>query len=416
MSPRRLFLRVLPSIATSLCLGVAAAATTTPLGIYAVKIKGAASGEEPARTYLGLPLLQSPIFVGPAGTISGTSLSFQDAGSLPYEAGKEYFVQVLSGPGAGFVSGIIAGNPASVTCEKDLSPWMAPGVLFSIRPNHRLNDLFGADNRFGFESGSNAEQSDKIVIWDSAAQDEKVYYFNSTRNRWEEKEAEADAGSTPVRYPNGLYIVRRSAAPMRIALKGEISEAPVLLPVRDGGNVFSLPVNLSASLANLVSSEGLFAVASGKNAAQADLLSFEDPVGVADRGPFYYRNRNNDSGWRSVGKNDSQEPLLPLDPLSTLVMRHRGEEYHVRLNANLEAPPGGPYVPPADPEAGELPLQVELKVPIVRPELVCTIETSIDLASWASVAVVLPEADGRIPFTLPPGQSRAFYRIRVEEF
>ncbi|WP_367872584.1 hypothetical protein [Luteolibacter sp. Populi] len=384
------------------------AAETTPLGIYAVKIAGTAPGETRARTYLGIQLLQPANFGGLVVQTDGKRFTFNGASELPLhsDADKEYYVHAINGPGAGFIARIEAYEGAWVRCDQDLGAWLPPGTQFSIRPNPRLTDLFGADNRFGFVSGENAAQSDKVVLWDSREQEERIYYFNSTRSRWEEKGIEADAGNTPIRYPNGLYIVRHSATPLRIALKGEISADPVLLPVRDGANVFSLPVNLSASLANLVSSSGPFAVKSGKNAAQSDILSFEDPAGVAGSGPFYYRSRSNDTGWRAVGTNDSDAPLQPLDMLSTLVLRHEGEDAFVRVNADLTAPPGGPFVPPADPDPGELPLEVEVPNP-VNPspaELTIVLETSKDLATWSPVSFT-PRADHRVFFQLPPAKA-----------
>jgi len=420
MLPRRLISGLLATCAllSPLASRVASAAETTPLGIYAVKIAGTSAGEPHARTYVGIQLLQTPIWAGPVVQVNGPRLTFNGVSELLYDAAKEYYIHVMDGPGAGLIARIVANEGTSILCDQDLTTWMPQGTRFWIRPNPRLIDLFGADNRFGFASGPDAAQADKVVLWDSVAQEERVYYFNSTRSQWEERGTEGNAGNTPVRYPNGLYIVRHSSASLRIALKGEVSEDPVLLRVREGANVFSLPVNLSASLGNLVTSTGPFSVKSGKNAAQADILSFFDPAGLAERGPFYYRSRNNDTGWQAVGANDSEAPLQPLDMLSTLVLQHQGEDSYIRLNPDFTAPPGGPFVPPADPDQGELPLEVEMpnlfNAQNVPPwlDIVIILETSSDLVNWNPIARPFGPNE-RILFQLPPGESRAFYRLRV---
>ncbi|WP_035603501.1 hypothetical protein [Haloferula sp. BvORR071] len=415
MFPRRIVSSYLVACTAfgMLCSHHAPAATTTPLGIYAVKINGTAPGESRARTYLGIQLLQPPVVLGLASQVDGKRFSYSFSGLPSLESGKEYFVHVLNGPGSGFITRVVSFEGSWIVCDQNLM--MTPGAQVSIRPHPRLIDLFGADNRFGFAAAPNAATADKIVIWDAAIQQERVYYYNSTRSRWEEKDVEAEAGLTNVRYPNGLYVVRHSATPLRIALKGEISAAPVLLPVHEGGNVFSLPVNLSASLANLVASDGSFHVQSGKNAAQADILSFVDPGGVARRGPFYFRSKPGDTGWRTVGADDSDEPLQPLDMLSTLVLHGRGGDHFLRVTGSLDAPASPPFVPDSDPEVGELPLQVEMKMPVQQmPGLFFTLEVSRDLQQWAAYGAFAWAPGGYVSFQLPPGESRAFYRMRVE--
>jgi len=76
----------------------------------------------------------------------------------------------------------------------------------------------------------------------------------------------------------GFYLVRRSPGTLRIALSGNIGSESVLLPVRTGAGVFSLPVNLSGSLITILRTSGDFAVDSGPNANSADILTFEEPT------------------------------------------------------------------------------------------------------------------------------------------
>ena len=390
----------------------AGAATTLPRGIYTVKIAGKPEGSEQARTYLGIQLLPDTRYQGNVGSVDGNAFTFGDfttpAGIA--EPGREFYVHVLDGPGRGFIGDIAEFRPDDILCTSPLGDWMGPGTRILIRPHSTLGDIFGADNRFGLGSGVDAESGDNVVLWDPVSQRQRVYYFHSVRARWEEEGIEADASQAVVRFPNGLYIVRRAAGNLRVALSGEIGSESVLLPVRPGANVFSLPINLSTSLANLIRTDGDFPVRPGVNANRADLLTLEEPGG-ASRGPFYYLSRQGSEGWREVGVNGSDQAIQPLDYLSTLVLRRDDLPGHVLAEGSLAPGPGFELSP--DPEPGEVPLDGELPLPAaLPPDITLTVETSTDLQSWSTAAVVVPEGNKAI-FPLPPGQTRAFYRLNI---
>jgi hypothetical protein len=185
----------------------------------------------------------------------------------------------------------------------------------------------------------------------------------------------------------------------------------VLLPVRPGANVFSLPINLSTSLNESISSEGDHSIRKGPNARQSDLLTFEEPFSGGQRGPFYYLSRPGADGWREVGVNGSSAPLAPLDLLSTLVLHRDGPAGHVLAKGSLE-PGNHPPLPPA-PEPGEPTLTGELPLPaFLPPGVTVTVETSADLQTWSPHPLDYV-ANGKVLFTLPAGQTRAFYRLNV---
>lgn len=397
----------------TLAFCLATAATTDPLGFYTVKIPGKPPGASQARTYLGIQLLPPTRYVGPAGAVSGNTLAFRDSFSpaVLQDPDLKHYVHVLSGSGLGYIVDIEELRSNDIVCATDLTPWISPWSLFLIRPHPRLADIFGADNRFGLGSGPDADHADNVVTWDPVAQQERVYYFHATRARWELDGVEADARHAILRFPYGLYIVRRTTGTLRLALSGEVGSESVLLPVRPGANVFSLPLNLSASLEGLISSDGSFAVRKGPNARQSDLLTFEEPFSGGQRGPFYYLSRPGADGWREVGVNDSSAPLAPLDLLSTLILHREGPAGYVLAKGNLE-PGSQPPLPPA-PDPGEPPLTGEIPFPLaVPPGVVVTIETSLDLQTWTPHATPT-FANGKATFPLPAGQTRAFYRLNV---
>ena len=415
--PAKILRRTIPMLAAFLAWtgALAEGASTDPRGVYTVKVAGRPPGALSARTYLGLQLLPGISYVGPVAQVSGNTLSLAslvgNAHTTLEVPGMKSYVHVLNGSGRWFITDIGQFRQNDMVCATDLTTWITPGTLVMIRPHPNIAGVFGAENRFGLGAGPNAGSADNVVIWDSAAQEEKVFYFHSSRNRWEEKDIEADAGLTPLRFPYGLYIVRRSAGSLRIVLSGDLAFQSVLLPVRKGANVFSLPVNLSASLENLIHSDGDFPVLKGRNVLQADSLTFEEPSTATRKGPFYFRSKPSDSGWREVGVNDSDEPVQALDMLSTLILRRNGTAGHLLVEGSLNPGPGTPL--PPDPEPGEVPLTAEFPLPPSFPaEVLVVLETSTDLQTWTSIGEFTRLPDRAI-FQVPPGQSRAFYRATL---
>ena len=411
------------SVLMAWCIGVtsnpARAANemfTDPRGIYTVKVAGKPVGESQARTYFGVQLLPDEKLVGFAGAVGGNALSLTGVSSYGGFADPERksYVHALTGNGRGFIVDIEEFRVADLRCAQDLSGWIEPGTKVVIRPHPHLADLFGAANRFGLGSGPAADVADNVVAWDPQIQQERVYYFHSIRGRWEEKDVEADASLAVMRFPYGLYIVRRSSGALRVSLSGAVGADPLLLPVRTGANVFSLPVNLAASLDQLISSSGAFPVASGENSNKADLLMFEEPYTGSQRGPFYYSTRPNSGGWRKVGEGPGAGATLDL--LSTLILHRRGLPGYVRAEGSL-VPGPVPVVVAPDPEPGELPLEGEIMFPRRFPsQWNLMIETCTDLQTWVPLlsGQITKHAD-RVTFPLPAGQGRGFYRLKATQ-
>jgi hypothetical protein len=388
---------------------------TAPRGYYTVKVPGAPEPGMTARTYLGIQLLPDPKFVGLVQGVNGNSVNLGTSDHTIFsDPVRPCYLHVLDGTGRGFVTDVTAFQTSGVVCAENPGPWLQAATRVMIRPHSNISDILGADNRFGFAAGTNAGSADNVVLWDAATQKEKIYYFHSTRNRWEQKNIVADAGTASIRFPQGFYLVRRSPGMLRIALSGNVGSEAVLLPVRPGAGVFSLPVNLSGSLDAIVKTTGNFAVNSGPNANSADILTFEEPVTGQQRGPFYHQTRAGLLGWREVGVDGGDAALQPLDYLSTLVFRRHSGPGRVLAEGSL-VPPLVPRPPiPPDPEPGELPFTVEF--PYFRsipPGYSPTIETSTDLQTWNTYATPTLNANNRIEFQLPAGQGRAFYRLAL---
>ncbi|MGB6221087.1 MAG: hypothetical protein WBG04_08640 [Haloferula sp.] len=394
-----------------LLISQADAQTTEPRGICTVKIAGKPEGKSQARTYLGIQLLPDKIFQGSVDGVTGEALSFLGLESPAglNEPGKAFYIHVLDGTGRGFISNVAEFRTNDILCEDPLEDWMEAGTQVLIRPHSRIEDIFGADNRFGLGEGIEAEAADNVVLWDQAAQQERVYYFNSERERWEQSGIAADASQALVRFPLGLYIVRRHAGNLRLALSGEIAAEPILLPARTGANVFSLPINLSSSLTGLIPTTGSFAPVSGPNTTRADLVTLEEPNGTR-RGPFYSSSRASAEGWREIGVNGSNDASQPFDFLSTLILERQGQASYVLAEGSLVA--GTPFILPPDPEPDEIPLMGEIPRFPIPPGVTLAVEVSTDLQTWAFHSdVTIDGSNYRFP--LPAGQTRAFYRLRL---
>jgi hypothetical protein len=81
------------------------------------------------------------------------------------------------------------------------------------------------------------------------------------------------------------------------------------------------------------------------------------------------------------------------------------------------APAANPPPVPAAAESGELPLEAELPLPgRLMPGLTYQVQISNDLQTWnpATQITVTSTANNRVRFRLPSGQSRAFYRLKIE--
>lgn len=388
-------------------------------GIYTVKIPGKPADKAQARTYFGMQLLPNTRVAGVVGSVSGDAVTI--SGQFSYTAfndpERKSYLHILAGNGRGFIVDIEEFGATHMRCAQDLSNWISPGVQVLVRPHSNLADVFGIGNICGLASGPDAGSADNVVAWDPVTRSERVYYFHSTRARWEEEDVVADASRAVLRFPYGLYVIRRSAGTLRIALSGEVGANPLLLPVGTGANVFSLPINLSASLGNLISSTGDFPVIRGSNSAQADLLTFEEPSTGNRLGPFYHSSRAGAEGWREVGFNESGAPIQRLDLLSTLILRRTGAEGYVRAEGSLVP---GPVVPPIPPNAepGELPLSGQIMIPprFLQGDLAMTIQTSADLQTWTNAGVVFSQSGNLVTFPLPGGQTRAFYRVKGSTF
>jgi hypothetical protein len=403
-----------------------APAYTLPRGIYTVKVPGATDPGAPSRTYMGIQLLPEIRFNGRVESVSGNTLSMVGSPDLAHISalGRPVYLHVLDGEGKGFTTDIDDFRTNDLVCAAPLDLRVENQTRILIRPHPQLGELLGVGNPSGLGAGTDADAADNIVVWDPDAQHERVYYFHSTRLRWEEKGIAADAGGAIMRFPYGFYIVRRSPGTIRIALSGSPATHSTLLPVRPGANVFSLPINLLGSLAAIIRTDGGFPVTSGLNAERADILTFEEPTTGLQRGPFYHLSKPGSSGWREIGVNDSAASIQPLDFLSTLVLHRDGDAGLVLAEGSLEPPSVPRPVLLPDPEPGELPLTGVLVIPrqiVGLGSLSFSFEVSEDLQNWATFSAqnieVFPEPDGdrRISFELPPGQRRAFYRLAVTQ-
>lgn len=389
-------------------------AVTDPLGVYTVNIRGVEAGQVQSRTYLSMQALPEAILMSGVNTVTGNILGVQ-AGDLTGFGipGRTSYVHVTTGTGRGFVADVAQFTAQGVECTEPMGAWVSPGDMILVRPHPILGEVFGMANRFNLAAGTAANLSDNVVVWDAGLGRERVYYFNSARSRWEEDGVVADASGAILRFPYGLYVIRRSPGALRVAIGGEISQHPILLPVKTGDNVFSPPVNLSRTIDAWFPTTSDRPLEGGMSASEADLLIFHEASRQEPTGPFYVSDRPGQTGWRKIGQDGETGTM---DFLSALVVRRSGAPGYVRMEAGLTPNPLAQALP-ANPAEAEVPIQwsFSLTLPTGLPSLKVQLQTSHDLQSWTPYGNAVFSAGGlvTVPVTLPPGQSRAFYRLRA---
>lgn len=147
-------------------------------------------------------------------------------------------MHVITGDGRRFLADIVEYQSTNVICNTDVSGWAGAGTQIKIYPHPHLANLFGAGNKFGLGSGESAETADNIILHGPGNSGGKIFYFHARRSRWEEAGVAVEASLTPVRFPYGFAVVRRTSGTLRFNFSGLVNDAPVLLPVQPGNNVF----------------------------------------------------------------------------------------------------------------------------------------------------------------------------------
>jgi len=302
---------------------------------------------------LSLPLSSAPsargVVFGRVGAVGPDYVDVPDAGWIPsvlLPAVNPYYVRLRTGAAAGRVL-LVEANTASRLClntdDADLTQPaggpVAPGDAFELVPADTLASLFPAGT---LQGGDSAARSDNVQVWGGS--DYRTFYFNTTRNRWEESSVpETDCSAVVLRPDRGFLVVRRAATDLRLVMIGRVAEvAPVYWHARPGVTLLSTgsSVDLTLGSLGLQRRAGGWLGASDPVAAFTDADLVEVQYGRATKWFYFDTGRHQ---WQLAGDDTVRDQNDLKLPAGTPVFIHRLEA-SAPADAFITMPaPGGPF-------------------------------------------------------------------------
>lgn len=287
--------------------------------------------------HVSLPLLHAAVGPGAVrGRINAVGTGSIDVPTAGWTAGafstaaNPYYLRILNGGAAGRLY-MVTTNPNTATQLSvfnegtDLAQHGittgANGDVYELVLADTLLSLFGTTT---LQGGANAVSADNVQVWGGASW--LVFYFNTTRNRWE---LDSDNAGTPsrdnfvLRPDRGIMIARRAPTTLNFVVTGRVPETtPKLAHLRPGFSSLSLGVPASVSLATLglqTRALGWQAGTAANAAASADLIQV---WGGASFLTFYFDSTN--SQWQLLGESPAVNRNNFNVPAGRPVMIRRG--------------------------------------------------------------------------------------------
>ena len=265
--------------------------------------------------HVSLPLLHAAVGPGAIrGRIDSVGTSTINVPTAGWTAAafsdpaNPYYVRILSGSAAGRLYLVTTAantatqlnvfNEGTDLAQQGITTG-ASGDVYELVLGDTLLSLFGTTT---LQGGPDAVSADNVQVWGGASW--SVFYFNTTRGRWE---LDTDNAGTPsrnnivLRPDRGIMIARRAAANLNIVVTGRVPEvAPKLTHLRPGFSSLSLGVPASVSLGALslqTRASGWQSGTSSTAATSADLIQV---WGGASFLTFYFDSTN--AQWQLLGE------------------------------------------------------------------------------------------------------------------
>jgi len=271
---------------------------------------------------LALPLAAFPSGAGAVmGRLTDAGANYVEATGAGWTAGAlsdpaaPYFLRVRSGASAGRVLPVTntPNTDSRLYLDTDGVSLAQSGVAlgptgdaYEILPAETLASVFGG---LGLTGGASASTADLVQVWSGASW--LVFYFNTTRSRWERN---IDTATSPsrdsfvLRPDRGILVQRRNAGPatIRLQLRGRAPEfAPRHFHARPGTTFVATGVPVDLTLSGLNATVGIGVAGSWTPAsaptsaiATADLVLVWSPTG--NRWVIHYFDSTN-SRWQEAG-------------------------------------------------------------------------------------------------------------------
>jgi uncharacterized protein (TIGR02597 family) len=314
----RRFLTALCVLAGGITVAFAQTVTTDPVGFLALTVYGPASTGGSADTFLGLSFTQPVSYQATFSSASGMTLT--DSSSTWSDdqfngANGQYYVELITGPGAGRMSNITAtsGSGHSITTADDLSSFVSAGTGYKIRKNWTVASVFGPNDESGLAGGT-LVTADQILVYSTATQQYSTYYYKTSGiggTGWRSTNSTSiDASNTPFLPTDGIIVVRHTAGNVTFSLAGAVKLGQTALPVAPGTNLLSNVYpsgTLTLGSSNLVGS-GL----TGGTLVSADqVLIYNNSTNQYDT--YYYKTSGlGGTGWRSTASTSVDASNAPI--------------------------------------------------------------------------------------------------------
>src|ERR1700722_12323777 len=114
---------------------------TDPVGFLTLNIQGTGGASSNALSFLGLSFTQPVAYQATLASASGTTLTDTSASPLAQyapSATAQYYVELITGTGAGTMSNITGATANSITTANDISSNVTAGTGYKIRQNWTL--------------------------------------------------------------------------------------------------------------------------------------------------------------------------------------------------------------------------------------------------------------------------------------
>lgn len=263
---------------------------TEPVGLINWRL-----GNNGTDTYCGLGLTQVVEYQGAAESIGANTVTDTEASWVDNQfngANGAYFIEILSGPGAGMTYSIsgTSGTNRQLTLSQNLAVGITAPLSFKIRKHWTIASIFGPENEAGFTSSAQASTADQILRYDRAAGANRAYYYQvalpaAGGTGWRlSNNAFTDASNTIIQPGDGLWLKQYATAPFGVMLLGQVKTGQTSVLIWPDTNIIS---NVCAADMTLASS-GLY---TGNSAT--GVKASATPIG-ADKVRFW-----NGAAWQS---------------------------------------------------------------------------------------------------------------------
>jgi len=289
-------------------------ATTDPVGFVTINVTGNGGSGSPAYTFTALGMYNPVAYqatddtvnsVGGSTTLTDPNATWTDNQYNGTGGAITYFVEILTGPGAGTTYDIIATTAAtkSLTLAQPLLTGITGGDSYRIRPHWTIGSVFGATNQNGL-TGGNSTTADQVLLFRSGGY--VTYYYQTSGlggTGWRKYGAPTVDASGSLIYPDdGIVIARNQSAATTVTVMGAVKTGQSSIPVLTGytllGNVYAASMTLANS--GLYTGNSATGVAGG-NSTTADQILFWNATTLGYDTYYYQTSGLGGTGWRKYG-------------------------------------------------------------------------------------------------------------------